>query len=208
MRFPLGVVEIAYASEPDVGKRSERARADGFDHIDVMLGVDAAELVLPIGCPIAFPKPAPTWCATPDPPESAGAWERTVRWWRAAPQALCEPWGAASVSSLEGVRALRAEVPGLRFLIDTGHVTGWGGDVLELLPYAGHVQLRDARLGEVQVAPGEGEVDFAAILRRLEELDYRGALSVEYFDLPEHGWSCEAPAAYAKELRELVTTLG
>ena len=98
-----------------------------------------------------------------------------MRWWRAAPQALCEPWAGASVHSIEQVRALGDEVPGLRFLIDTGHVTDWGGDVLELLPFAGHVQLRDARPGAAQVPPGEGDVDFAAILRRLDELDYQGS---------------------------------
>jgi len=202
------VVDIAYASEPDVARRAELARADGFDHIDVMLGVDPASLVLPVGCPTAFPKPAPTWCATPAPPDGVGAWDRTVRWWRAAPQALCEPWAGASVHSLEQVRALRDEVPGLGFLIDTGHVTGWGGDVLELLPYARHVQLRDARPGEAQVPPGEGDVDFAAILRRLDDLDYRGLLSVEYFDLPQYGWGCDAAATYAAAMRKLVTTLG
>ena len=79
----------------------------------------------------------------------------------------------------------------MRFLIDTGHVTAWGGDVLELLPFAAHVQLRDARPGEAQVAPGEGDVDFAAILERLEALGYDGKLSVEYFDLPEYGWPCD-----------------
>jgi len=208
MKYPLGVVDIAYAREPDVGKRAERARADGFEHIDVMLGTDPAALVLPIGCPIAFPKPEPTWCATPAPPDGHAAWERTVRWWRAAPQALCEPWGGAAVHSIDQVRALRDEVPGLRFLIDTGHVTGWGGDVLELLPFAGHVQLRDARPGVAQVPPGEGDVDFAAILRRLDDLDYDGRLSVEYFDMPEHGWGCDDPARDARALRDLVTTLG
>ncbi len=208
MNIPLGVAEIVYASEPDVAKRAELARADGFDHIDVMLGVDPDDLVLPIGCPTAFPKPAPTWCATPAPPDGEGAWERTVRWWRAAPQALCEPWVGASVNSFERVRSLADEVPGLRFLIDTGHVTGWGGDVAELLPYAGHIQLRDARPGAAQVPPGEGDVDFAGILARLDKLGYRGALSIEYFDLPEHGWRCEDPPAYARALRELVTTLG
>jgi sugar phosphate isomerase/epimerase len=207
VRFPLGVVDIAYAKEPDVGTRSELARADGFDHIDVMLDVDPAALVLPIGCPTAFPKPASTWCATPAPPVGDGAWERTVRWWRAAPEALCEPWAGASVHSIETVRALRDEVPGVGFLIDTGHVTAWGGDVLELLPFARHVQLRDARPGEAQVPPGAGTVDFAAIIRRLDELDYAGVLSIEYFDLPEHGWGCADPAARAKALRELLTTL-
>ncbi len=124
-----------------------------------------------------------------------------MRWWRAAPQALCEPWAGAAVSSIDAVRALVDEVPGVRFLIDTGHVTAWGGDVLELLPFAAHVQLRDARAGEAQVAPGAGDVDFAAVLERLESLGYGGKISVEYFDLPEYGWPCSEVRNYAIELR-------
>jgi sugar phosphate isomerase/epimerase len=199
--FPLGVVDLAYGTEPDVVRRAELAREHGFAHIDV--AIDAAgALALPVGCPTAFPRPAPTWCSTPAPPAGDGAWDRTVRWWRAAPQALCEPWAGGSVSSIEHVRALVDAVPGVRFLIDTGHVTAWGGDVLELLPFAAHIQLRDARAGEAQVAPGDGDVDFAAIINRLGEIGYEGLLSIEYFDLPEYGWPCADPRAFALTLRE------
>jgi hypothetical protein len=205
MAFPIGVVDIAYATEPDVRRRAELARADGFAHIDVPLEAASEDLALPVGCPVAFPKPKPTWCATPAPPAGDGGWERTVRWWQAAPQALCEPWAGATVSSIDQVRALVDAVPGVRFLIDTGHVVAWGGDLLELLPFAAHVQLRDARRGEAQVAPGDGDVDFPAVLGRLEELGYVGAVSIEYFDLPEHGWPCADPRAAALALRDLVT---
>lgn len=205
MRFPIGVVDLAYASEPDVARRAELARADGFAHVDVMVDVDPRLLALPVGCPIAFPKPRPTWCSTPAPPASEGAWERTVRWWRDAPGALCEPWSGGAVGSLDDMRALAHAVPGVRFLVDTGHVVAWGGDLHEVLPLAAHVQLRDARPGEAQVPPGEGDVDFGAVIRRLEELDYRGAVSVEYFDLPALGWPHPDPRRDARTLLELVT---
>jgi sugar phosphate isomerase/epimerase len=206
--FPVGVVELAYATEPELGRRAELARADGFAHIDVLLGPGIDELALPVGCPLAFPKPAATWCSTPVPPAGEGAWDRAVRWWRAAPEALCEPWADGAISSVAEMRAFAAAVPGVRFLVDTGHVTAWGGDVLEALPLAGHVQLRDARAGDAQVAPGDGDVDFAAVLRRLERLGYRGAISVEYFDLPELGWPCETPREHALALRDLVVAMG
>jgi sugar phosphate isomerase/epimerase len=206
--FPIGVVDLAYATEPDVYRRAELARADGFAHVDVALAPDNDALALPVGCPIAFPRPVATWCSTPAPPAGEGAWARTVRWWQAAPQALCEPWGGGAVGSLDDVRALRDAVPGVRFLVDTGHVTGWGGDVLELLPYAAHVQLRDARPGEAQVPPGEGDVDFGAVVHRLEDLHYGGVVSVEYFDLPELGWPCADPRGHAVRLRELLAGLG
>jgi sugar phosphate isomerase/epimerase len=206
MSFPLGIVELAYMDEPDVVCRAELARADGFDHIDVMLG-DVDGLGFPVGCPTAFPRPEPTWCATPAPPAGDRAWDRTVRWWTAAPQALCEPWAGAAVASVDDVRALVAAVPGVRFLIDTGHVTAWGGDIIELLPFAAHVQLRDARAGEPQVTPGEGDVDFAEVLRGLEDVGYEGVLSIEYFDLPEHGWPCADPRSAALALRDLISAL-
>jgi len=207
MAFPIGVADLAYATEPDVARRAELAAADGFDHIDVLLESVVDGLALPIGCPIAFPKPVATWCSTPAPPAGADAWDRTVRWWRAAPGALCEPWAGASVHSIDEVLALTEAVPGVRFLIDTGHVTAWGGDILELLPFAGHVQVRDARVGAAQVAPGEGDVDFAAVLRRLDDLGYSGCISVEYFDLPEHGWPCADPRADAIALKDLLRAI-
>lgn len=207
MAIPIGVVDLAYGTERSVARRAELARADGFDHIDVLVDLVAEVHALPVGCPTAFPRPQATWCSTPAPPAADDAWDRTVRWWSAAPQALCEPWGGASIRSLADVQALTDAVPGVRFLIDTGHVTAWGGDVLELLPYAGHVQARDARPGEAQVTPGEGDVDFAAVLERLDVIGYAGGISVEYFDLPEHGWPREDPRADAVALQDLLRSL-
>jgi hypothetical protein len=207
MTFPIGVADLAYATEPSVARRAELARADGFAHVDVLLEADDGTLALPVGCPIAFPRPRPVWCSTPAPPAGPDAWDRTVRWWTAAPQALCEPWAGASVRSVDDVRALADAVPGVRFLIDTGHVTAWGGDVAALLPLAGHVQLRDARAGEAQVPPGQGDVDFGAVLAGLDAIGYDGVISIEYFDLPEHGWPCPDPRAAALALRDLLAAL-
>jgi sugar phosphate isomerase/epimerase len=200
--YPLGVVDIVYGAEPDVARRSQLAAADGFAHIDVLTTVDATTLALPVGCPTAFPRPAPGWCATPAPAAADGMWERCVRWFRAAPGALLEPWAGAVVNSRETCLAMMGEVPGLRLLVDTGHVADWGGDPLELLPYADHVQLRQGAPGATQLAPDDpgGVVDFPAVLDRLDDLGYPGRLSVEYFDLPEHGWPLSDPRAWACDL--------
>jgi len=206
--IPLGVVDIVYAPRP-VPERAALAVEDGFEHIDVLLDIDPVTLPLPVGCPTAFPKPRPGWCSTPAPREEPGAWERTAAWFRAAPGALLEPWAGAVVHSADGCRAMIAEVPGLRLLADTGHVADWGGDPLELLPYADHVQLRQGKPGATQVHaddPG-GVVDFAAVVRRLSELDYRGRLSIEYFDLPEYGWPLADPRAWARDLASRVRPL-
>ena len=209
MRLPLGVVDIVYARRGEVPQRALAAQADGFEHIDPLLGTDPASLALPIGCPTAFPKPQPGWCAAPAPPAGDGMWERAVRWWKAAPGALLEPWAGAVVNSADAVRAFRAEVPSLRLLVDTGHVADWGGDPCELLDLADHVQLRQGKPGHTQVHVDDpsGVVDFAAVIRRLDALDYRGRLSIEYFDLPENGWPLEDPEQWARDLAAHVRSL-
>ena len=209
MRLPLGVVDIVYARRGDVPQRALAAKADGFEHIDPLLGTDPASLALPIGCPTAFPKPEPGWCATGAPPAGDGMWERAVRWWKAAPGALLEPWAGAVVNSIDAVRAFRAEVPTLRLLVDTGHVADWGGDPCELLELADHVQLRQGRPGHTQVHVDDpsGVVDFAAVLSRLDALGYRGRLSIEYFDLPERGWPLADPEQWARDLAAHVRNL-
>jgi len=209
LQWPLGAVDIVYARRGDVPARAEAAAADGFAHIDPLIGADTASLVLPIGCPTAFPKPVPGWCTTPAPVATDGMWERAVRWWTAAPDALMEPWAGAVVHSVESFRAFREAVPGVRLLVDTGHVADWGGDPCELLEYADHVQLRQGRRGHTQVHVDDpaGVVDFGAVLARLAELDYPGRLSIEYFDLPDNGWPLEDPEQWARDLAAHVRAL-
>ncbi len=209
MGYRLGVVDVVFWSEPDVVARADRARVLGFEHIDVGTDVDPATLSLPVGCPTAFPKPQPGWCTTPAPYAGDGMWEWTVRRFRAAPGALLEPWAGAVVNSVETARAMMVEVPGLRLLVDTGHVADWGGDPLEMLEYADHVQLRQGRPGSTQLHVDDptGVVDFAAVVRRLDDLGYHGCLSVEYFDLPEHGWPLDEPVGYAVDLAAKVRPL-
>jgi sugar phosphate isomerase/epimerase len=199
----IGVVDIAYAAAGDIVERARAAKADGFAHIDAMLGTDPTTLALPIGCPTAFPKPVDTWCTTPAPAASTdGSWDRAVRWWTAAPRALLEPHANGVVNSVETVRAFREAVPGVRLLVDTGHVANWGGDPCELLDLADHIQLRQGRPGQMQVHVDDpaGVVDFDAVFARLDAIGYDGRLSIEYFDLPEYGWRLEDPESWARDL--------
>ncbi len=192
-----------YARRGDKAERARAARADGFAHVDPLVDTDPELLALPIGCPTAFPKPVDTWCSTPAPSAQLdGAWERAVRWWRAAPRALMEPWAGAVVNSIDSVRAFRAEVGDIRMLVDTGHVADWGGDPCELLELADHVQLRQGKPGSTQLHVDDptGVVDFDAVFRTLDRLDYRGKLSIEHFDLPEDGWPLDDPEQWARDL--------
>ena len=200
--FGLGVVDVVYAAFGPVDERARLARDDGFEHIDPLVGTDPSSLVLPIGCPTAFPRPQGGWCTTPAPADAPGRWEKTVERFRAAPGCLMEPWAGSVVGSTERVLEMIAAVPGLQLLVDTGHVADWGGDPLELLPYARHVQLRQGTAGSTQlhVDDPRGAVDFAAVARRLVALGYDGLCSVEYFDLPDQGWGLADPRAWALDL--------
>jgi hypothetical protein len=45
------------------------------------------------------------------------------------------------------------------------------------------------------------------VLGRLDALGYAGRLSVEYFDLPEHGWALADPRGWACDLAAWVRAL-
>ena len=96
-----------------------------------------------------------------------------------------------------------------RLLVDTGHVADWGGDPLELLEFADHVQLRQGAPGRTQlhVDDPDGVVDFRAVLRRVDDLNYAGAVSVEHFDLPDQGWPLADPRGWALDLAAHVRAL-
>ena len=204
MRRAIGVVHVAFAPDP-VTVAARRAAALGFDHIDVPAAVEEA-LALPVGDRIAAASPK-EGCSTPAParPESEreadALWDRAVAAYRRTPSMLMEPWGGSICDSIERIRAMLEAVPGLRLLVDTGPVAGWGEDPIELLPHAGHVQLRQASKGQVQRHPDDGgDVDFAAVIRQLDQLGYEGLVSVEYFDLPEYGWPLDDPVEHCVAL--------
>ena len=61
-----------------------------------------------------------------------------------------------------------------------------------------HVQLRQAAPGDPSSTPTTGGVvDFAAVLAELERLDYRGLISIEYFDLPDMRMPLDDPVGHA-----------
>lgn len=202
MARPLGIVDLAFAPLPPP-EAARRARQLGFDQIDLTREHEGP-LALPVGDRHAL-RPAPDRTVGA-PPEGPGMWERAVRAYRRCPGIRVTPWPGSIVGSIEKVKALVAEVPGLRLAVDTGHVACWGEDPIELLPWADVVQLRQARPGVAQAL--EGDVDFAALLARLDALDFRGPLSIEYFDLPERGWpnpdALGMAVALAGELRPLL----
>lgn len=201
-RFAIGVVFVVFGRIPATDAAA-RAKDLGFDHLDVLADAQGP-FALPVGDCIAFPGPR-SGCTSPAPLQVPGAWEQALAAYRQTPGARIEPWPGSILDSVAACREMLAAVPGLRLTVDTGHVACWGEDPLELLAYAGHVQLRQASRGVAQAI--EGDVDFAKVIGRLRSLDYAGLVSVEYFDLPEMGWGLSDPVAYAVELANRVREL-
>lgn len=74
-------------------------------------------------------------------------------------------------------------VPGLKITLDIAHfyLQYIGMDRIEpLIPHTGFVHVRDARMGTLQVAYGEGTIDFPDLVARLKAAGYTGDLTMEY----------------------------
>jgi len=201
MGYALGVVAIVFGpiAPPEAARR---ALALGFDHIDLTADYDG-----PLDLPVVdqfSPHPRPG-ASTGAPAEEPGAWERAVRAFRKAPGSRIEPWPGSILDSVAKVKAFLEEVPGVGLLLDTGHVANWGEDPAALIPFADHVQLRQARRGVAQTL--EGDIDFGRFIDSLRRQGYAGALSVEYFDLPEWGWPLADPVGMATALAAQIRPL-
>src|SRR5882762_7626635 len=127
MRRGIGVVAVVFRPDPPV-VAAQRAADLGFDHIDVLATV-TEDLALPVGDRIA-PDAPQAGCSTPARARSRDddadrAWDSAVAEYRRVPGMLLEPWGGSICNSIERVRAMLDDVPGLRLLVDTGHVAGW-----------------------------------------------------------------------------------
>ncbi|HMD46983.1 MAG TPA: sugar phosphate isomerase/epimerase [Acidimicrobiales bacterium] len=210
-RFGLGIVSVAFGHETSQAEAARRAADLGFDHIDVSL-----DRPLPRG-PLALPvvdrltSTARTGCTCRAPRDCT--WDEAVAMLRRAPGIRVEPTPASILSNAAAVRAMCEEVPGLAITLDTGWAVYHGEDPLDLIDLAGHVQLRQARRGVAQVHPDDGgDVDFGAVLDGLVRTGYRGALSVEYFDLPDLGLAFGDPlgccVALAAQVRPLLGARG
>lgn len=215
MRPPLGIVAVAFGGVP-VTEAAQRAADLGFEHLDVHDGAfdaldqDArASLAVPIGDLIAgMTIRSGCTCLAPIERRGEDRFDETVELLHRAPGARIEPGPNTSAGSITKIEALAAAVPWLRFTVDTGHIATWGEDPVRVLHLADHVQLRQAAKGRPQLhADEDGDVDFGAVLRELERLDYRGRLSVEYFDLPAMGWPLDDPLAYSIALADHVRAL-
>jgi sugar phosphate isomerase/epimerase len=103
-----------------------------------------------------------------------------------------EPHLASIVSTPELVAALGQEVPGLRLTLDASHFVCQSitiDRILPLAPLAGHIHVRSAKPGGIQVHWRRNETDFAALVGALRQAGYGGYLCVEY--VPMEKWRCD-----------------
>lgn len=102
-----------------------------------------------------------------------------------SPVRLClEPHFGNVLQDREDFEAVLAAIPDPRLglCVDTGHFHSAGVDTVafihDLAPRIYNVHVKD-HLGTVSVGIGRGEIDLAAIVAALREIDYTGALTVE-----------------------------
>lgn len=106
--------------------------------------------------------------------EIAGAYGVEIRF---------EPHMGAVADTPELALQLVEAVPGLKVTLDVSHFTLQYipvERVYALVPHTGHVHIRQARPGKLQVAYDEGSIDFPDLIARLKAVGYRGGLTVEY----------------------------
>jgi len=73
--------------------------------------------------------------------------------------------------------------PDIKLVIDYSHGVSLGhstSKLSQLVPYAGHVHLRQACHGKIQARWEEGTIDFPALIGLLHDTDYRGYVALEY----------------------------
>ena len=73
--------------------------------------------------------------------------------------------------------------PDLKICIDYAHcvsISHKEDELHALLPYAGHVHLRQGANEKIQARWDEGEIDFPGLMRRLQDTGYEGYATLEY----------------------------
>lgn len=139
--------------------------------------------------------PGVTWAEDPD-----ASWECCVEelaWRVEEARALgvevrIEAHAGSIVPVPELVTRLCSEVPGLRLTLDLSHFELQSVTLdraLTLVPLAGHLHVRAAKPGAIQVRWRDNETDFRSLVDALRDHDYRGAFCVEYVPMPK--WRCD-----------------
>ncbi len=94
-----------------------------------------------------------------------------------------EPHRESVMGTIEDVKRMCEDVPGLRISLDYSHFIAGGRDIEDvhcLIPYAAHVHARQANRERVQCRMEDGIIDFEAIVKELVRQGYQGNIALEY----------------------------
>jgi len=139
--------------------------------------------------------PGVTWAEDP-----AAAWELCVEelsWRVEEARALgVETRIEAHAGSIAPVPELATrlcdDVPGLRLTLDFSHFELQSvtlDRMLTLVPLAGHLHVRAAKPGAIQIRWRDNETDLGALVAALRDVAYAGAYCIEYVPMPK--WRCD-----------------
>lgn len=119
---------------------------------------------------------------------------------------------AGSIAPVPELAAkLCEEVQGLRLTLDLSHFELQSvtlDRMLTLVPLAGHLHVRAAKPGAIQVRWRDNETDLEALVTALRAADYAGAYCVEYVPMPK--WRCDEVDVVTETLatRDALLALG
>jgi sugar phosphate isomerase/epimerase len=94
-----------------------------------------------------------------------------------------EPHVDSMLQSPQDAQDFICQCDEVKLVIDYSHGVSLGysqSDLDVLIPFAGHVHLRQAAPDKLQARWDEGAIDFPALIGRLKQTDYRGYLTLEY----------------------------
>ena len=139
--------------------------------------------------------PGVTWAEDP-----AASWAVCVEElsWRVVEAAAfgvevrIEPHAGSIAAVPELTGRLCDDVPGLRLTLDLSHFELQSVSLdrmLTLVPLTGHLHVRAAKPGAIQVRWRDNETDFAALVAALRSVGFGGAYCVEYVPMPK--WRCD-----------------
>jgi len=111
-----------------------------------------------------------------------------------------EPHMDSMAQTPEDALGLVKEVPGLKITLDWAHPVCQNiahDDIVKLLPYTRHVQIRQAARAQLQTPFERGRIDIPRVVEGLRTASYEGVICVEYMNTP--GWHGMIPVNAIRE---------
>lgn len=105
-----------------------------------------------------------------------------------------EPHLDSVAATPDQVRKLLDDVHGLELTLDWAHLVCqdiFHEQIVELLPHARHIQMRQAARAQLQTPFERGRIDARKVMQAVELAGYEGAISIEYLHQP--GWHGALP---------------